>query len=133
MPSKRTVRVCPSCGRNSTTRLAKGLCSWCYQQANADHNPVDQNALAFTTTRPELADADHTWWDQARCRGTPVDVFFPAHNTRPAKEICQGCPIRARCLDYAMTNGIEFGVWGGTSEKERRALRRLRRQRIEAA
>ncbi|MGW4106500.1 WhiB family transcriptional regulator [Streptomyces sp. NPDC004976] len=44
-----------------------------------------------------------------------------------AKRICGLCPIRATCLEYALTNDMRFGVWGGLSEKERLELRRTGR------
>jgi WhiB family redox-sensing transcriptional regulator len=40
--------------------------------------------------------------------------------------VCAGCPVRERCLDYAIEH-VEIGVWGGTSERERRGMRRTRR------
>jgi WhiB family redox-sensing transcriptional regulator len=49
-----------------------------------------------------------------------------------AKEICSGCPVRTECLDFAITSNQEFGVWGGTSEDERRVLRRQWRARLRA-
>ncbi len=53
-----------------------------------------------------------------------------------AKRICNGdpltgikpCPVRTACLDYALTQGERFGVWGGCSERERRRLQKARRQ-----
>lgn len=96
---------------------------------------VRADVLAWATTRARLRDADHTWQTDAACP-TEVGVnFFPevGESTRPAKEVCHRCPVRERCLEYAMANGEKFGVWGGLSEKERRALRRLRAQGIEAA
>lgn len=62
------------------------------------------------------------WWAAAACRGRRIEIFFPERGdtTRPAKELCAGCPVRDDCLDYALANGIKHGIWGGTSEKERR-------------
>lgn len=58
-------------------------------------------------------------------------TFFPerGENVRPAKKICAGCPVRAECLEYAMSCGIPtHGVWGGYSEKDRRRMRRAQHQ-----
>jgi WhiB family redox-sensing transcriptional regulator len=45
---------------------------------------------------------------------------------RLAKQICLKCPIRQRCLDYALTNNERYGVWGGLTERERGSLLRRR-------
>jgi WhiB family transcriptional regulator, redox-sensing transcriptional regulator len=70
------------------------------------------------------------WRDQAACRDVDPELFFPVGNAGPAllqigqaKQVCAGCPVRAPCLDWALDSGKEAGVWGGTSEHERRALR----------
>ncbi|MFP5577158.1 MAG: WhiB family transcriptional regulator [Acidimicrobiia bacterium] len=63
------------------------------------------------------------------CRGADPDVFFPdrGESLEPAKRICGECVVRDECLEHALRNGERFGVWGGTSERERRRLRRVRR------
>ena len=77
---------------------------------------------------------DHEWVDepwkaQANCAGVDPDLFFPERgdSVKAAKAVCQGCAVRAECLDYALRLGIKFGVFGGKSERERRALRRTLR------
>lgn len=71
------------------------------------------------------------WQDQALCeqRGLPMDVMFPSdpHGVKVAKQVCGDCPVRAACLEYALEHNEEFGVWGGTSENERRRIRTRRR------
>jgi WhiB family redox-sensing transcriptional regulator len=44
-----------------------------------------------------------------------------------AKSYCAKCPVRAECLDYAIDHDIRHGIWGGKSERERRAIRRRRK------
>jgi WhiB family redox-sensing transcriptional regulator len=70
------------------------------------------------------------WAARGACVGLPVDLFhLERGGVSPfAKETCAGCPVRDECLDYALTNVIRHGVWGGTSEKERRKLRAARKQ-----
>ena len=65
------------------------------------------------------------WRELAACRGTDLGVFFPerGESAGPARQVCAGCPVRQACLDYAITNRIASGVWGGLTERERRALR----------
>lgn len=67
------------------------------------------------------------WTTRAACRGTDPDALFvqgAAQNR--AKAVCVGCPVRTECLADALDNRIEFGVWGGMTERERRALLRRR-------
>jgi len=65
----------------------------------------------------------------ALCAQADPDAWFPdkGQSTRVVKKICARCPVRAECLEYAMANGERFGVWGGLSERERRALAMRRR------
>jgi WhiB family redox-sensing transcriptional regulator len=67
------------------------------------------------------------WQTRAACRGMGPDVFFrPAGDnagTQAAKQICAGCPVQAECLDFAIGNVEQHGVWGGTTERARRPMR----------
>jgi len=67
---------------------------------------------------------DQPWAEDALCAQTDPELFFPEKggSTREAKAICALCFVAAECLDYALTTGERFGVWGGFSERERRAL-----------
>jgi len=64
------------------------------------------------------------WRELAACRGTDLEVFFPGRgeSAGPARQVCAACPVRQACLDYAITNGIVHGIWGGLTGRERRAL-----------
>lgn len=70
------------------------------------------------------------WRMQAACRDYDLDLFFPDtyHNgseVRRAKAICASCPVREECLAYAIENGDdEYGIFGGTTPRERVRLRR---------
>lgn len=79
-----------------------------------------------------------TWEEQAACRDADPEIFFPPRggkdarvSARGAKLICARCPVSEECLDFAVEKDIKYGVWGGLSEKERRALRRAKREREE--
>ena len=65
------------------------------------------------------------WRELAACRGIDLGVFFPerGESAERARRVCAACPVRQPCLDYAITNRISHGIWGGLSERERRALR----------
>jgi WhiB family transcriptional regulator, redox-sensing transcriptional regulator len=67
------------------------------------------------------------WASRARCRTADPDTLFvqgAAQNR--AKAICLGCPVRTECLADALDTQTEYGVWGGMTERERRALLRRR-------
>jgi WhiB family redox-sensing transcriptional regulator len=85
------------------------------------HLPADATGLRFFTEAP-------AWQRRANCLGVDPDLFFPERggSTREAKEVCRGCVVREECLQYALSNGEKFGIWGGLSERERRKLRRGR-------
>ena len=81
------------------------------------------------------------WRDLAACRDTDPDLFFPVGTTGPAieqidnaKAVCRQCEVQSLCLEYALTTNQDSGIWGGTSEEERRVLRRryVARQRRSA-
>ena len=56
-------------------------------------------------------------------------IFFPetGEGVAFARQLCRRCPVKSECLDFAMATNESFGVWGGTSERERRRMRRDRR------
>ncbi len=64
------------------------------------------------------------WMTAARCRDRDPEQFFVrgASQSRRAIRMCERCPVREECLDYAISNEIEFGIWGGTTERQRRRL-----------
>lgn len=67
------------------------------------------------------------WGPYALCRDTDPDALFvQGRAQREAKSMCRGCPVVAECLADALDNRTEFGVWGGMTERERRALLRRR-------
>lgn len=78
----------------------------------------------------QVAEQD-SWTDDWAMRGScrnidPDSLFVQGAAQNRAKLICQGCPVRTECLADALDNRIEFGVWGGMTERERRALLRRR-------
>lgn len=83
---------------------------------------------------------DDSWRDKAACRDLHPGLFYPVGTTGPAveqthqaKQHCAGCPVRERCLEYALATNQDHGVWGGASEEDRRRIRRQRRQAAEAS
>ncbi len=85
--------------------------------------------LALSWVRSTDWDASG-WRQEAACRFSPPDLFFPVGRTGPAvsqieaaKAVCRTCPSQSPCLEFALATNQESGVWGGTSEDERRSLR----------
>ncbi len=79
-----------------------------------------------------------SWREHAACRDTDPDLFFPVGTTGPAVDqiesaqaVCHQCDAQSDCLEFALATNQDSGVWGGTSEEERRKLRKqwLARQR----
>ncbi len=71
------------------------------------------------------------WREDAVCRDLNPELFFPIGVTGQAvdqieiaKSHCASCPAKDLCLEFAVTTNQEYGVWGGTTEDERRVLRR---------
>jgi WhiB family transcriptional regulator, redox-sensing transcriptional regulator len=76
---------------------------------------------------------DESWRAEAACKEVDTAVFFPDNQHTVPDLICEGCPVREVCLEYALANNIEHGVWGGLGENERRRLRRRRRDQARVA
>ena len=72
----------------------------------------------------------NNWMTRARCANTDPSHFFPSDGVgvELAKKTCAGCPVAEQCLEYALTRRVEHGVWGGCSERQRRRIRRQRRE-----
>ena len=82
----------------------------------------------------------HKWREQAECRGTDTNLFFPPKTwtveeryvaERIAIHVCASCAVKDECLDYAISNPglVTEGVWGGHSDKEIQKLQRKRTRR----
>ncbi|MGY0489336.1 WhiB family transcriptional regulator [Streptomyces sp. WG-D5] len=74
-----------------------------------------------------MRDEQVSWWERAECRTTdPDELFVEGAAQSSAKRICAGCVIKTECLAHALDQRIQHGVWGGMTERERRALLRRR-------
>ncbi len=76
---------------------------------------------------------DVNWRADAACAGVDSEIFFPTSEddkiTEAAKAICEECPVREACLQYALATNQSAGVWGGLDAGERRRMRRRIRDR----
>lgn len=81
---------------------------------------------------------DTSWMADAACRGMDPRLFFPgrgqaaAGEHKLAKAVCRACPVLKDCRQYALnaSDPLVDGIWGGTSEKERKTLRAKKRRAV---
>jgi WhiB family redox-sensing transcriptional regulator len=91
-----------------------------------------QAAVAFGRLAQDSSSGDGAdWRDQALCTQTDPEAFFPAQDVttgltrRVTRRMCQDCPVRPECLEFALTlESVPAGIWGGMTERERRLLKR---------
>lgn len=74
-----------------------------------------------------------TWQELGRCQEVDPEIFFPEDETsyydyNAAKKICGTCDVINECLAFAMEKGMYFGIWGGTTPRQRANLRRTIRR-----
>lgn len=75
-------------------------------------------------TTSSTADTVTPWQELGACRSVDTTVFpGQGKSVAEAKAICASCVVRAECADYALATGQRFGIWGGTTERDRRRLR----------
>ncbi len=72
---------------------------------------------------------DTSWMARGNCRDQPPSRFFPSDGVgvELARRICSSCPVKEPCLEYALDQRVDHGVWGGASERERRRILKRRR------
>jgi WhiB family redox-sensing transcriptional regulator len=90
---------------------------------NVTHHATYVDLHTRMSTLEELPEPE-PWVGDALCAQTDPDIFFPEKggSTLSAKQVCASCPVREECLDYALRMDERFGIWGGTSERQRRKL-----------
>lgn len=83
-----------------------------------------------STVGVELAFPDEPWMADAVCPSVDPELWYPdkGGSTAVARSICQTCPVKKECLQYALDHDERFGVWGGLSERSRRSLQRAKKR-----
>jgi len=111
--------MCSHCDREARTISPRPLCAACYGR-------LARNGT--TERRPTGPPPPGEWVADAACRGDGVSRWFPERGTpiNDLRAICNTCPVKAPCLEYALSNYIPHGIWGGMSERQRRSIRRRR-------
>lgn len=66
------------------------------------------------------------WTLAAKCKGMGDALFTEGADQRRMRQFCLDCPVRTACLAEALDNRIEWGIWGGATERERRSMLRQR-------
>ena len=79
--------------------------------------------------------SDTNWRSAGACLAADPDLFFPISSVGPAerqiaraKKICSGCGVRRECLEFALSHGQIYGIWGGTTAEDRQRERRRKRR-----
>jgi WhiB family transcriptional regulator, redox-sensing transcriptional regulator len=102
-----------------------------WQRRRAERPETAPGRWFTDTNTPEATgmDTTSTWMELGNCRHEPPTTFFPSDGVgvELAKRICATCPVSGPCLEYALENRIDHGVWGGTSERQRRRILKARR------
>lgn len=80
--------------------------------------------LVQANSKPAVSHTeDRAWFAQARCATTdPDELFVRGAAQRKAAVICRDCPVVQQCGAHALDNHVKYGVWGGMTERQRRAL-----------
>lgn len=84
---------------------------------------------------PHDPDSATAWMADGNCRLHPPATFFPSDGVGVdrARKICASCPVVNTCLEFALEERIDHGVWGGCSERERRRILKTRRVDLSVA
>jgi WhiB family transcriptional regulator, redox-sensing transcriptional regulator len=124
--SRAMSRITGRVGRTATSAAAPSG-----EQRQPGGTEVAATGFIANDGPPMAPDYATVWMSQGRCRNYPPNVFFPSDGVGVdrARKICVDCDVKVACLEYALDERIEHGVWGGTSERERRRI--LKRRRIE--
>jgi WhiB family redox-sensing transcriptional regulator len=114
----------------SRSRAGVHLVSYARTQDTPANDLAEAFALMLAHARAGLA-----WQDEALCAEVDPELWFPEKgaSTREAKRTCMACEVRSECLEYALDNKINHGVWGGKSDRERNAILRKRERETRAA
>lgn len=124
--------ICPDCG------ATQGIKGWPFTSDHAltQHRKMDCHPdRAYGLSRLARILEPVPWMADANCRGMDADLFHPdkGQNPNEARAVCDGCVVRDECLTWALDNQTghnDYGVWGGTTPRERRRIRKARRMEV---
>ncbi len=106
------------------TVMTAALCSLSVLRNIREHFCCEQGQNQYMKASP----LDTQWMASGNCAEQPPSQFFPSDGVGvdAARRICVDCPVKSECLEYALDHRIDHGVWGGTSERERRRIHKAR-------
>lgn len=83
----------------------------------------------FSSAIAHAPDHETGWRTEGACHDPSIDpdLFFDSGSADEAKRLCSSCDVRQECLEYALDENIKYGIFGGLDAKERRSLKRKRR------
>ncbi|MEX2586651.1 MAG: WhiB family transcriptional regulator [Actinomycetota bacterium] len=103
---------------------------------NEDHPSNKTKTTRALASKLASLEAEARWQDHAACKGMDPTLFFGPEHTEvvkekrdreeAAKQICRTCPVNQECLEHALESKEAYGIWGGLTELERKALLRRR-------
>lgn len=103
---------------------------------NEDHPSNKTKTTRALASKLASLEAEARWQDRAACKGMDPTLFFGPEHTEvvkekrdreeAAKQICRTCPVNQECLEHALESKEAYGIWGGLTELERKALLRRR-------
>ena len=135
VPDRWSSRACPHAGspvQNPAYRRAHAYLHGVFElganavlikgtksSADTSHMHMENEMTAFMNP-----DDDRPWAARSECRGEDPAIFFPGTDDDPSRglAICARCPVRQECLDYAIEARERYGIWGGTTERQRRRM-----------
>ena len=90
------------------------------------HAVLDAVEIVDVVEEPVRLARREEWVSKAACRGMDPELFFPGRgeSTVEARQVCATCTVACPCLEYALRSAEKYGIWGNTSERERRTMRR---------
>lgn len=96
-----------------------------------DYTDTDTDKIALVTSigRGVIAIVKpEKWREESACKGLDPNMFFPGPNDtedqEEAHKVCSSCPVTEECMEYALANNIDHGIWGDMSERQRKKFRR---------
>ena len=105
--------------------------------STASNPPSVPTSIPTSVVPTSIVDATWNnleWRLRSACLDVDTNLFFPIgltgdaiDQTNLAKKVCRDCAVQPQCLEFALRTNQDYGVWGGCTEDERRAIRRSRR------
>lgn len=120
------IEVTPAWHGWSLPRGAGCILSWGRrEQLVSESRPATRRlSLVPVNNAPRAVPAEErAWVQQGLCKDADPDLLFvQGAAQRQAASLCRHCPVMQQCAADALDNQVEYGVWGGMTERQRRAL-----------